>query len=262
MSSPAWQEPYDAHAASYARFLDPTLAGAVERLVELAGARPGMRLLDLATGTGTAAQAAAKRGASVVGIDLSPGMLEVARGRSPEIDFRLADACALPVDGGAFDAVTCGLCLSHFGEREKALREVLRVLRKEGLFVASTWGEGGSDPTAPVGEILERYAGAVEGLDEETWLSPERGREILREAGFASVSVETELFTGSFGDAEEALAWSLAWPLSATRLGRLDSRRCQRFLADAREAIANSDLSWNFAFNFFVACRPEVRGRS
>lgn len=256
MMSTVRQEPYDAYAASYARFLDPTLMDASERLVELAGARPGMRLLDLATGTGTAARAAAERGASVVGIDLSPGMLEVANRLSPEIDFRLADACALPFEGGAFDAVTCGLSLSHFQQREQAVREALRVLRKGGQFVASTWGEGGSIPTAPVGEILEHYAGALEGLDEETWLSAERGREALRQGGFASVSVETDLFTGSFADAEEALAWSLAWPLSATRLARLDPSRHRQFLTDAREAVADSALSWTFAFNFFVAYRP------
>src|ERR1700681_2038374 len=92
------QASYDAHAAEYAQRLDPTLAPAVERLVELAGARRGIRLLDLATGTGAVARTAARTGASVVGVDLSPGMLAVARELAPEIDFRLADAHALPFE--------------------------------------------------------------------------------------------------------------------------------------------------------------------
>jgi SAM-dependent methyltransferase len=77
------QTSYDLHAADYARLLDPFLAGAVERLVDLSGARPGMDILDIATGTGSAARAAASRGASVVAVDLSPAMVAIATERSP-----------------------------------------------------------------------------------------------------------------------------------------------------------------------------------
>lgn len=256
MVPPAWQESYDAHANAYAGLLEPTLRGAVERLAELAGARPHTRLLDLATGTGTVARAATARGASVVAVDLSPGMLAVARRLSPGIDLRPADARALPFGRGAFDAVTCGLSLSHFGERERALGEVLRVLRPGGRFVASTWGEGSRIPTRAVGKLLDRHGGAVEALDEATWLSPQHGSEVLRQAGFASVSARTEFFSGSFADVEEALAWSLAWPLGAARLAQLDPRRREQFFADAREALAGSKLSWRFAFNFVCARGP------
>ena len=88
--------PYDAYAVEYAEWIDPTLVRAAERLSELAGARNGMRLLDLATGTGAVARAAEKRGASVVGVDVSPGMLAVAKDLSPQLDFRYSDARALP----------------------------------------------------------------------------------------------------------------------------------------------------------------------
>lgn len=251
------QDSYDTHAAAYARHLDPTLMGSVERLVELAGARPGVRLLDLASGTGAVARAAARRGASVVGVDVSPGMLGVARGLSPHLDFRLADAGALPFDGGAFDAVTCGLSVSHFTELDKALAEVLRVLRAGGRLIASTWARGSSNPTRAVGELLDRYTAPVETLDEETWMSAERGSELLRQAGFAKASVQTELFGGAFADIDDALAWALGWPLRAARLARLDPGRRERFVADARRALANADLAWSFAFNFYVAHRPD-----
>jgi SAM-dependent methyltransferase len=150
----AWQQSYDRHASGYARELDATLVGAVERVVELAEARPTMRLLDLATGTGTIARAAAALGASVVAIDASAGMLEVARRLSPELDLRRSDACALPFGDGEFDVVTWGLSLSHFDEREKALREALRVLaarrcvRRLGLGKRqfSPHSGGGRDP--------------------------------------------------------------------------------------------------------------------
>ena len=259
MSPPLRQEPYVAHPAGYAERVDPTLAAAAERLAELTAARGGTRLLDLATGTGAVARATARRGASVIGIDRSPGMLAVAREISPEIDFRLAEAGTLPFDRGTFDAVTCGLSLSHFADREQALREVLRVLRGGGRFVASTWGEGSSFPTRVVAELLDRYAVAGGVLDEASWLRPDRGSSELRRAGFASVSVRRESFAGSFADPEEALTWSLAWPLTAARLARLDPGLRERFLGEAREALAGSDLSWRFAFNIYLASKSALR---
>ena len=253
----AWQHSYDRYASEYASELDPTLVGAVERVVELAEARPGIRLLDVATGTGTVARAAAARGASVVAIDTSPGMLEVARKLSPELDLRLGDACALPFGDGEFDVVTCGLSVSHFADREKALGEVLRVLRQPGKLVASAWGGGSSIPTRAAAEILDRYAAADDGLDEETWSTGRRGADVLCKAGFTSVSVQTESFRGEFTDAEEALAWATAWPLTAARLARLDPSRQEQFFSEVRAALAATSLSWSFAFNFYVAVSRE-----
>jgi SAM-dependent methyltransferase len=255
MSRQLRQQPYDAYAAGYATRLDPTLAGASARLTELAGARPGMRLLDVATGTGTATRAAARRGASVVGVDRSPGMLAVASELSPELDFRRADARALPFKDGSFDAVTCGLAVSHFADRDRALREILRVLGPAGRFVASAWGEGSRFPDDGIDELLDRYGAPApsEALDEATWQSPERGGSVLRRAGFANVSFRSESFDGNFADADEALAWSLGWPLIASRLERLDSARRERFRRESLQILAGSRLSWRFVFNFYLA---------
>ena len=255
MSAPVRRRPYDTYATGYAKRLDPTLAGAAERLAELAGAHPGMRLLDVATGTGTAARAAARRGASVVGVDRSPGMLAVARELSRELDLRHADVRSLPFDDGDFDAVTCGLSLSHFADRDRVLRSLLRVLCPGGRFVASAWGEGSRLPTGVVGELLDRHgAPATRGvLDEETWLRPEQGCATLRHAGFADVSVRSESFGGSFTNPEEALAWALAWPLTASRVAQLDSASREGLRRESLKALACSQLSWRSVFNFYVA---------
>lgn len=257
MSPQLLQQFYDSFATGYAKRLDPTLDGAAERLAELAGARPGMRLLDLATGTGTAARAAARLGASVAAVDRSPGMLAVARGLSGALDLRRADAHALPFEDGNFDVVTCGLSLSHFADRDRVLREILRVLRPGGRFVASAWGEGSHLPTGVVDELLDRYDAAVrsELLDEETWLHPEQGSSALRRAGFADVSVKNESFDGSFVDGEEALAWALGWPLTASKLAGLDSAQRERFRRESLQALAGSRLSWRMAFNFYLASK-------
>jgi SAM-dependent methyltransferase len=253
---------YDEHAAEYARLLDPTLAGLVERLAELADPRPGVKLLDLATGTGAVARAVAARGASVVGVDVSAPMLAVARELSGDIDFRVADAHALPFSEGEFDLVVCSLALSHFHEPSKAMGEALRILRAGGQLVASTWGTGARIPSmSKVVAALARHGAHDKGytLDEETWFDPERGTDVLRGAGFADVVVKSERFTGRFADAEAALRWTLAWPCGCSRSARLDPRERDAFLKDARRALAGADLSWNFAFNVYLADKAEGR---
>jgi SAM-dependent methyltransferase len=258
LTASVWQQSYDRHASGYASELDPTLVGAVERVVELAEVRPGIRLLDVATGTGTIARGAAAGGASVVAIDASAGMLEVARRLSPGLDLRLGDACALPFGDGEFDVVTCGLSISHFDDREKALAEILRVVGRGGAFVASAWAGGSSIPTRAVTEILDRYTTADDSLDEGTWSSGRQGADVLRKAGFTSVSVQIEGFRGEFADTSDALAWATAWPLAAARLARLDPSRQKQFFSDARAALADTSLSWSFVFNFYVAHKPRT----
>jgi SAM-dependent methyltransferase len=255
----ACQSAYDEHAAEYARLLDPTLAGLVERMVELADARSGVKLLDLATGPGGIARSAAARGASVVGVDVSAPMLAVARKLAPEIDFRIADAHALPFSEGAFDVVACGLAVSHFQNPRRALGEVARVLRAGGKLVASSWGAGGAIPS------LSKVVGALEDqgapdkgytLNEETWFYPKQGSDVLRSAGFVEVLVKAERFTGRFADAAAALQWTLAWPCASTRVARLKTRQRDAFLEDARQALAGGDLSWTFVFNLYLANKP------
>lgn len=252
---------YDTYATGYAKHLDPTLARAVERLIELADARPGMRLLDVATGTGTALRFAARRGATVVGVDRSPGMLAMARNPCRKLDLRHADVHALPFHDGSFDAVTCGLSLSHFSDCDGALREMIRVLRPGGRFVASAWGEGSRLPTGVVDELLDRHGGApigMELLDEETWLRPKQGSLALCRAGFADVSVRTEAFNGSFADPQKALVWTLGWPLTASRVARLHLGCRERFRRESLEALAGSHLSWRSVFNFYVASKASA----
>ena len=85
--------------------------------------RPGRRVLDVACGTGIVARTAADRvdpGGAVTGIDTNEAMLTVARRVGPEVDFRCADAAALPFDDASFDAVTCQMALMFFPTRGHA----------------------------------------------------------------------------------------------------------------------------------------------
>ncbi len=112
----------------------------VERLVAL-GARG--RMLDVGTGPGHIPLLVVDRLAdcTVVAVDLSPAMLEMARQRmasSPHqrrVELRLADAKALDLDDGSFDAVFSNTILHHFGDPRPFLREAARVLRPGGVLL-------------------------------------------------------------------------------------------------------------------------------
>ncbi|WP_172331912.1 class I SAM-dependent methyltransferase [Mangrovicoccus sp. HB161399] len=128
-------------------------------LAEAAGIRAGMQVLDVATGTGVAARAAAARGAAVTATDINEGMLAVARPLAPGVAFRRADAEALPFPDEAFDAVTCQFGLMFFGDRAAALREMARVTRPGGhvaVAVFDSWPKspGYCDLIPLVGEIV------------------------------------------------------------------------------------------------------------
>jgi demethylmenaquinone methyltransferase/2-methoxy-6-polyprenyl-1,4-benzoquinol methylase len=105
------------------------------RAVDLAGVGPGTRALDVATGTGDLAVALAARGGDVVGSDFSEGMLARARAKAPELTWEQADAMALPYADDSFDAATVGFGARNFGDLDKGLREMVRVVRPGGRVV-------------------------------------------------------------------------------------------------------------------------------
>ena len=113
------------------------------RLVRHAGVTRGMRVLDVGCGTGVVAITAARAGATVSAIDLTPALLERARenARTAEvsIDFREADAEELPFADGEFDAVLSQFAHMFAPRPEAAVREMLRVLKPSGTLAFSTW---------------------------------------------------------------------------------------------------------------------------
>jgi len=100
---------------------------------------PRTRVLDVATGPGYVAAAAAQRGASVVAIDFAEAMLAEARRHHPGIDFRGGDAEALPFGDAVFDAVVMSFGLLHLARPDHALAETHRVLRPGGRVAFTVW---------------------------------------------------------------------------------------------------------------------------
>jgi SAM-dependent methyltransferase len=97
----------------------------------------GTRLLDVGCGSGLTLQLAHERGAIPAGLDISPGLLGVARERLPDADLREGDMEFLPFADAAFDAVTGVNAFQFAGDPKKALREAARVTRPGGRVVAS-----------------------------------------------------------------------------------------------------------------------------
>jgi ubiquinone/menaquinone biosynthesis C-methylase UbiE len=93
--------------------------------------------LDAACGTGRHAAYLAERGHQVIGVDSSPEMLKVARGKLPDADFHEADLCRLPLPNCAVDLVVCALALTHVPDLARVLTEFARVLRPGGHLVIS-----------------------------------------------------------------------------------------------------------------------------
>ncbi len=116
-----------------------------QAVVEAVEPRPGMRILDLAAGTGTSSQPFADAGARVFPTDLSLGMLAVGKQRLPGLDFVAGDALQLPYGDGVFDAVTISFGLRNVEHTDAALAELRRVTRPGGRLVICEF----STPTVP-----------------------------------------------------------------------------------------------------------------
>lgn len=125
------------------------MGSAVTRaIVELAAAKPGMRVLDLACGTGEPAISLASEVGPlgrVVGIDLNGELLEVARRRAAQrslnnVSFHPADAHALPFADASFDLVSSRLGIMFFDHVGRAMAEAHRILRPRGRIALLAWG--------------------------------------------------------------------------------------------------------------------------
>ena len=119
--------------------LHPGGEAGTRRALELIDVRPGMRLLDVASGTGTSALVAAREyGCMVVGAEYGESAVLVARraaaaaGLGDRVRFVTGDAELLPFEDGRFDAVLCECSLCTFEDKPAALREIRRVLRPGG----------------------------------------------------------------------------------------------------------------------------------
>lgn len=182
--------------ASYGGIFGPLTSQAIEPLLDAAGARPGVSVLDVACGPGFIAAAAVRRGSRPVGIDFSSSMVTAARGLHPGVEFREGDAEALPFADGTFDAVVIGFGMLHFARPEQAIAEAFRVLRFGGRVAFSVWDA----PERAVAFGIVRNAiethgrvdvGLPAGPDFFRFSDPAECRTLLESTGFTTPKVQT-----------------------------------------------------------------------
>lgn len=178
--------------------LAETLCAAVEL-------RAGARVLDVATGTGHVALAAARRFCDVSAIDYVPALVEIARRRAAAeglpVDFREADAENLPFEDSSFDYVLSAIGVMFTADHQRAAAELVRVCRPGGRIGMANW-----TPTGFVGQMLKtvgRHVPPPPGAQPPTrWGSEETVRELLGEdvsdLAFATTSVTQRFPTPEF----------------------------------------------------------------
>jgi ubiquinone/menaquinone biosynthesis C-methylase UbiE len=175
-----------------------------EHLVDHAGLAPGERVLDVATGTGHAVLAAARRSCQVTGIDYVPGLLDIARRRAAaeDLDARFveADAEKLPFPDGSFDVALSAIGVMFSADHERAAAELVRVCRPGGRIGLASWTAEGF-----VGQILAtvgRHVSPPAGAQPPTRWGNEGVVATLLGDRVRDVSSVTATVTQRFSDAE------------------------------------------------------------
>lgn len=203
---------YDAGAGAYDRLTGRWSRMYVDRVLNLAGVGCGAHVLDVATGTGDAAIAAADRVGSagrVVAVDISAPMLQAAavKAGGRPIEFSVGDAQRLAYPDGSFDAVVCLFGLMFVPEQVPALSDFRRLLRPGGRVVATSWNVPARAPFA--GLVAEALAEHLPNdrsdlLRPFSLSDPGANVALYRATGFMSPSVElltlTSRFTSFDGD--------------------------------------------------------------
>jgi SAM-dependent methyltransferase len=201
-----WERSAEGYAASF-----PRLTGrAVAPLLDAAHVRRGTRVLDVATGPGIVARAAAERGAAVVGIDVAAAMVAIARRCAPQVTFRQVDAHALPFADGSFEAVVGNFAVLHLGRPERAVAELARVLGPGGRLALTTWDRPEHNPLfGTLLDALDACGAAIpadvpDGPGFFRFSDDDELRALLEDGGLTAVTVSSVAFTYEIVDARQA----------------------------------------------------------
>ncbi len=242
---------FSRHAEAYQRRLEEIMSRGESigriRALDLVAARPGMRILDLACGPGTLSRRLADKvspGGEVIGVDLAPGMIALARSMSiPKARFELMDIERLDFADESFDAAVCGHGLQFVPNLARALSEARRVLRPAGKLAASVPVTSRQETVwALLDSVIDRWLPpAPEAVDRgatrETVQDAEAFRKVALDAGFATARVEMIEEDVHWESAEHMVANFLGWVDCAVRLEGMDADRRQAIMDDAIETL-------------------------
>lgn len=200
-----WQVPGSGDEIYEAVFVPAMMGEWALKVMALATPRVGECVLDVACGTGALTRVVAKAvgpHGRVVGLDLSPESLAVARtikldpSSAALIEWREGDVSAIPFEDETFDVVFCNFGLMFFPDRVAALKEMRRVLKKDGRLALAVWGSIAKCPgQMAMKESWERHFTDDAGLfaAQHSLSDPKTVLSLVKDAGFQDVSVQTAM---------------------------------------------------------------------
>ncbi len=244
------------------------------RLVELIGLQPGQRVLDVATGTGVAAIAAARRvgpGGQVVGVDIAADMLEQARGKIEvaqltTIEFHEEDAEHLSYAEKSFDAVICAFGIFFLPEMLAGPREWKRVVREAGVVAFSAFGETAFQPISDLFEARMRAYGVTFPIARHpfSWqrlMSLEQCLTLLQDAGLEQIEGRSEQLGYYLRTPQEW--WEIVWnsgfrgPVSQLSPEHLEQFKMEH-LAEVGQLATDQGIWLDIAAFFAWGHKPPV----
>ena len=233
-----------AAATSYEALFVPSLFKQwVPLVLSFANVQPDHRVLDVACGTGILAREAASMvGPSgyTAGLDIAEGMLEVARRIAPAIDWKQGPSDSLPFPDQSFDAVVSQFGLMFFPDREKSLREMLRVLVPGGQLAVAVFDSLDNIPAyADEVALLERSAGkkAADALRAPFVLGQKEGLiQLAKESGISTAKVTTHSGTAKFPSVRSLVEADLRGWLPVMGVN-LEEEKIIQILAEAEQAL-------------------------
>lgn len=239
---------------------------AIEPMLQPLGDISGLRLLDVACGTGHLAGEAARRGALAEGLDFAETMVEIASRNYPGVPFRVGDAEALPYPDHHFDVVACAFGLLHLPNPETGIAEAYRALRPGGRYVFTVWcsPEQGH-------EYLDLVMGAIQEhgrLDVDLppappmfrFASEDECRRVLGAAGFADLDISNVTIVWGCSDPQNIIDLAYRCMVRAHLLfdAQTDHDRAAIFQAirkGAERYRKNGRIEMNFAAKLVVAAK-------
>ena len=250
---PEWSARAEGWAEVWAGMADP----ARRAIAEAARIGPGMRVLDIACGSGELCALAAEQGAEVAGIDAAEGMIEIARRRLPEADLRVGPMETLPWPDDAFDLVTAVNALQFAADFGVALAEAARVVRRGGSVAICNWGRTEDRELLGVMRALREGPGAAG----PTIGDPGELERRARGAGLEPVRAG-EVDVPFEAPDLEALQRAFLIDSVGGALERLGEAEVRRRVAEAAAPFRRRDGSYRFEnrFRWVVAGRTSTAG--